>query len=140
MLGLGTLVAGYSGMRLMLAWMAFGVALAVATACSHEPDHFAVRAVRITSATVVGDPVTSMKVDLGLDNCNAGSNLPYSVTARESAESVTVTVTGAVWTGQNQADCANGVRVTLRAPLGHRTVVDGATRRAVKVSIQARTN
>ena len=52
----------------------------------------------------------------------------------ESEAQVRVQVTSGRWLGRNAGDCADGVVVTLNAPLGTRTVVDQSTGQTVEVS------
>jgi hypothetical protein len=51
----------------------------------------------------------------------------------ESDTVVRVHVTSGRWLGRNAGDCADGVMVALKAPLGTRTVVDESTGGTVEV-------
>lgn len=113
------------------------IAAALATialsACDHQPEHWATRQVPIRYVSPVGDGESTRLLSASLDNCKADNPAPYSVRTVESATSVTITVVGPVWIGENQAACLNGVQVTLKAPLGSRLVIDGRTGQQVPV-------
>jgi hypothetical protein len=76
-----------------------------------------------------GDP-ESTRLELNVASCNE------TPTAKvvESDTEVRVQVTSGRWLGRNGDDCADGVVVTLNAPLGTRTVVDQSTGETVEVS------
>jgi len=121
-------------MRGLSACLISVVALGAAGAgCSHEPDHFARRAVPILHVWAVGSYATSRQLNVGLDNCKADNPGPYTVSTQETPTSIRIQVVGPVWTGENQAACMDGLAVTLTAPLAARSVIDGATGHTVTV-------
>jgi hypothetical protein len=76
-----------------------------------------------------GDPA-STRLALNVASCNESPTAEVV----ESDTEVRVQVTSGRWLGRNADDCADGVVVTLKAPLGTRTVVDQATGRTVEVT------
>ncbi len=76
-----------------------------------------------------GDPA-STRLELNVDSCNENPTAEVV----ESDTEVRVQVTSGRWFGRNADDCADGVTVTLNAPLGTRTVVDQSTGQVVEVS------
>ena len=76
-----------------------------------------------------GDP-DSTRLELNVASCNENP----TAEAVESDTEVRVRVTSGRWLGRNADDCADGVVVTLNAPLGTRTVVDQSTGETVAVS------
>lgn len=75
-----------------------------------------------------GDPA-STRLELNVASCNENPTAEVV----ESGTEVRVQVTSGRWCGRNADDCADGVVVTLNAPLGTRTVVDQSTGRPVEV-------
>lgn len=76
-----------------------------------------------------GDPA-STRLELNVAACNENPTAEVV----ESGTEVRVQVTSGRWYGRNADDCADGVTVTLNAPLGRRTVVDQSTGQTVEVS------
>ena len=76
-----------------------------------------------------GDP-ESTRLQLNVASCNENPTAKVV----ESNTEVRVEVTSARWLGRNADDCADGVIVSLDAPLGTRTVVDQSTVETVEVS------
>ena len=76
-----------------------------------------------------GDPA-STRLELNVASCNENPTAEVV----ESDTEVGVQVTSGRWFGRNADDCADGVVVTLNAPLGARTVVDQSTGQGVEVS------
>ena len=72
----------------------------------------------------------STRLELNVASCNENPTAEVV----ESDTEVLVQVTSGRWFGRNADDCADGVAVTLNAPLGTRTVVDQSTGQAVEVS------
>ena len=75
-----------------------------------------------------GDPKSTL-LDMGVSTCNRD---PW-VEIEETSDEVRLTVHGEEATGTGTDDCQDGVKVTLEAPLGTRTVVDTATDEALEV-------
>ena len=71
----------------------------------------------------------STRLELNVASCNEN---PTAEVVEFAAE-VRVQVTSGRWFGRNADDCADGVVVILKAPLGTRTVVDQSTGRTVEV-------
>jgi hypothetical protein len=78
---------------------------------------------------VYGD-AASTRLELNVASCNENPTAEVV----ESDTEVRVHVTSGRWLGRNASDCADGVVVTLKAPLGTRTVIDQSTGQAVEVS------
>ena len=76
-----------------------------------------------------GDP-ESTRLQLNVASCNENPTAKVV----ESNTEVRVEVTSARWLGRNADDGADGVIVTLDAPLGTRTVVDQSTGETVEGS------
>lgn len=76
-----------------------------------------------------GDPA-STRLQLSVASCNENPTADVV----ESDTEVGVQVTSGRWSGRNADDCADGVVVTLKAPLGTRTVVDQSTGQTVELS------
>lgn len=72
----------------------------------------------------------STRLELNVASCNENPTAEVV----ESDTEVRVQVTSGRWLGRNADDCADGVVVTLKAPLGTRTVVDQSTGQTVEVS------
>jgi hypothetical protein len=72
----------------------------------------------------------STRLELNVASCN---ETPTAEVVESDTE-VRVQVTSGHWLGRNGGDCADGVVVTLEAPLGARTVVDQSTGQTVQVS------
>ena len=75
-----------------------------------------------------GDPA-STRLELNVASCNEN---PTAEVVASDAE-VRVKVKSGHWLSRIAGDCADGVVVTLNAPLGTRTVVDQSTGQAVEV-------
>jgi hypothetical protein len=75
-----------------------------------------------------GDPA-STRLELNVASCNENPTADVV----ESDTEVRVQVTSGRWLGRNADDCADGVVVTLNAPLGTRTVVDQSTGQVLEV-------
>jgi hypothetical protein len=76
-----------------------------------------------------GDPA-STRLEVNVASCNENPTAEVV----ESDTEVRVQVTSGRWLGRNADDCADGVVVTLNAPLGTRTVVDETSGQTVEVS------
>ena len=72
----------------------------------------------------------STRLELNVASCNENPTAEVV----ESDTEVRVHVTSGRRLGRNAGDCADGVVVTLEAPLGRRTVIDQSTGQAVEVS------
>jgi hypothetical protein len=72
----------------------------------------------------------STRLELNISSCNENPTAEVV----ESDTEVRVHVTSGRWLGRDGGDCADGVVVTLKAPLGTRTVVDQSTGQTVEVS------
>ena len=72
----------------------------------------------------------STRLELSVASCNENPTADVV----ESDTEVRVLVTSGRWWGRNADDCADGVVVTLNAPLGTRIVVDRSTGQTVEVS------
>lgn len=68
-------------------------------------------------------------MELGVDSCDESPTAKVD----ESGTEVRVRVTSGRWLGRNADDCADGVVVTLKQPLGDRRVVDQSTGNVVEV-------
>ena len=77
-----------------------------------------------------GDPA-STRLELNVASCNEN---PTAEVVESDTEVRVQVVTSGRWFGRNADDCADGVTVTLNAPLGTRTVVDQSTGQTVEVS------
>lgn len=77
---------------------------------------------------VYGD-AASTRLELNVASCNENPTAEVV----ESDTEVRVQVTSGRWFGRNADDSADGVVVTLKSPLGNRTVVDGSTGQTVEV-------
>jgi len=75
-----------------------------------------------------GDPA-STRLELNVASCNENPTAEVV----ESDTEVRVQVTSGRWLGRNADDCADGVVVTLKSPLGSRALVDESTGQAVEV-------
>lgn len=71
----------------------------------------------------------STRLELNVASCNESPTADVV----ESDTEVRVHVTSGRWLGRNADDCADGVVVTLKSPLGGRTVVDETTGQTVEV-------
>ena len=120
--------------RLRRAWPAAlaGPLLAVA-GCATTAPHVESSIIDIAQVQVRGAPAQATQLLLVLDACVPGHRAPYVVRAQESFVSVDVLVTGPMWTGSVQADCAELVTLKLKAPLGDRSVIDDFMNRPVRV-------
>jgi hypothetical protein len=76
-----------------------------------------------------GDPA-STRLELNVASCDENPTADVV----ESDTEVRVQVTSGRWLGRNAGDCADGVVLTLNAPLGTRIVVDQSTGQTVEVS------
>jgi hypothetical protein len=72
----------------------------------------------------------STRLELNVASCNENPTAEVV----ESDSEVRVHVTSGRWLARDADDCADGVVVTLKAPLGTRTVVDQSTGQTVEVS------
>lgn len=79
-------------------------------------------------SAVYGDP-SSTRLELNVASCNENPTAEVV----DSDTEVRVHVTSGRRLGRNGGDCADGVVVTLKAPLGARTVVDRSTGLTVDV-------
>jgi hypothetical protein len=77
---------------------------------------------------IYGDP-TSTQLEMGVSTCNRD---PW-VEIEETSDEVRLTVHAEETSDTGSGDCQDGVKVTLEAPLGTRTVVDTATDEALEV-------
>lgn len=71
----------------------------------------------------------STRLELNVASCNENP----TAEVEESDTEVRVQVTSGRWLGRNGGDCADGVVVNLKEPLGTRRVVDQTTGTVVEV-------
>jgi hypothetical protein len=90
---------------------------AVLVAIRDDPERIAIAEVRVQS--------DDRTLELSLNSCNADPK----VDVNESAGEVVIVVLGDPMSG---ADCADGVRARLAAPLGDRPIIDAATGLEIK--------
>ena len=87
-----------------------------------------------------GAAAVGVCVLLALSGCDGRSRSVFSCNENPTADvvesdtEVRVHVTSGRWLGRNGGDCADGVVVTLKAPLGARTIVDRSTGQTVELS------
>ena len=86
--------------------------------------------VRSRSVFAAYGDAASTRLELNVASCNESPTAEVV----ESDTEVRVHVTSGRWLGRNADDCADGVVVTLNAPLGTRTLVDQSTGQTVEVS------
>lgn len=80
-------------------------------------------------SAVVTEPLSQARaVELTLDNCSPDARMPYQASLTQTAETVTVTVSGPVWQGAagDRPSCSSRLTIHLDQPLGQRSLLDGA--------------